>query len=65
MLSQPSKILHTLSALKENIPKPSTFCGVKMLYTWLSLIKMQNYLTNLRPDLIKNPSNFCAFMVHV
>lgn len=31
MLSQPSKILHTISVLRENIPKPSTFCGVEML----------------------------------
>lgn len=31
MLSRPSKILHTISVLRENIPKPSTFCGVEML----------------------------------
>lgn len=32
MLSKPSKNIHTISVLKENIPKPSTFVVVLKCY---------------------------------
>lgn len=66
ILSKPSKNVHTISVLKENIPKPSTFVVVLKCYIHCyNLEKIQNYLTSLRPDLIKNPSNSCAFLVHI